>query len=254
MPSTISRTIYSQGSLSVSGVALLAQSVSHNHNKPKENITAFGFKSVQRVASGPETATMEVTFYPTGGEAAVVDLLATDTQAQNPIRTTVRSNVGSIKEALMTSVRGDASVGSVPTVTLSFVGIDDDANVLAAVTPSATAITSIQTTEVVSVNGSGCAQKATFSWDIPVEPINCLGKDIETGAEHFGNPPGSASISVEGTTEPGIVTKVDLGHFAFFVGSGASVSSSSANLAVGQLFGTFNTTTEGIGIEASFSS
>lgn len=250
----ITRTIYSQCRVTVSGVNFLGQSVNFNAKQPKENITAFGYKSVQRVPSGPETASMEVTFYPTGGEAEIISLLATDTAAQAPIRCAVNTNFGSVKNALLTSVRGDASVGSVPTVTLSFMGTDDSINNLASVTPSSTAITNIKTTESVTINGSGCAQKATFSWDMPVEPINCLGNSIATGAEFFGNPPGSASITAEGTTFPGPVTSVDLGSFAFNIGAGASVSSSSVNVAVGQLHGTYNTTTEGIAIQSSFSS
>ena len=118
--------------------------------------------------------------------------------------------------------------------------------------PSSAAITTIQTTEAVTVNASGCAQKASFSWDLPIEPISCLGNVISTGSEFFGNPPGSASINAEGTTAPETVTQIDIGNFTFNLGAGASLASRSNNLAVGQMHGTFNSVTDGLAINATF--
>lgn len=246
---SVARTIYTVGSVTVSGFPLLAQSVNHSINTPKESVSAFGRTSVQRVASGPVTATADITFYPTGGEHVLFQALMTDSARVNPTRVAVLTTMGSLSNALLTSLKGDASIGSIPTISASFLGVNDTTSLT--VTGVSTAITEIKTTESVSVSASGCAQKASFSWNMPVEPLLCLGTVISTGAEFFGNPPGSASISVEGTTDPGLATKVDLGHFAFALSSGADISSSTKNLAVGQLFGTYNTVSEGIAIDCT---
>ena len=247
----IQRTLYTVGTITVSGVPLFAQSISHSHSRPRESISALGRSNVQRTASGPETAQVEVTFYVTGGEHVLLQALMTDAARQSPTRVAVQSTMGSLSQALMTSLKGDASIGSVPTVSASFNGINDVTTITTAT--SAAAITEILTTESVSVNGSGCSQKASFSWDMPVEPIMCLGNSIATGAEWFGNPPGSASISVEGTTDPGRATKVDIGNFSFSLSSSSDIDSTTKNLAVGQLFGTFNTVTSDIAINCSVS-
>lgn len=247
----ITRTIYTQGVVTVSGVDLFAQSVSFSHNLPKESVTALGRTSFQRVESGPETATVEVTFYPTGGEGGVLGRLIAGSIAAVPSYVDVSTNMGSLSNALLSSIRGDAAIGSIPSVTATFIGTA--ATAAANATPSSAAITTIRTTENVSVNGSGCAQRASFSWDIPIEPIQCLGNDIATGSEFFGNPPGSASINVEGTTVPETVTQVDIGNFTFNLGTGAALSSRSNNLAVGQLHGTFSSVTDGLGVNCTIS-
>ena len=118
----ISRTIYTQGVATVSGQELFAQSVNWTHNTPQESVTALGRTSFQRVPSGPETATLEVTFYPTGGEGGLLSLLAADSAAVAPTRCTIATNIGGLENALLTSVRGDASIGSIPTITASFMG------------------------------------------------------------------------------------------------------------------------------------
>ena len=41
-----------------------------------------------------------------------------------------------------------------------------------------------------------CAQSASFSWDMPVEIILCLGSNPATDGLALGNPPGSASFTV----------------------------------------------------------
>lgn len=246
----ITRTIYTQGVVTVDGNELFAQSVNWNHNMPKESLTALGRTSFQRVPSGPETATLEVTFYPTGGEGGLLSTLTADSLAVAPTRSTVACNVGGLTNALLSSVKGDVAVGSIPTITASFIGTY--AAAAADASPSSAAITTIQTTEAVTINGSGCAQRASFSWDVPIEPISCLGRVITTGAEFFGNPPGSASINAEGTTAPETVTQIDIGNFTFNLGVGASLSSRSNNLAVGQMHGTFNSVTDGLAVNATF--
>lgn len=245
----ISRTIYTQGVVTVSGIDLFAQSVNFSHNLPKESVTALGRTSFQRVESGPETATVEVTFYPTGGEGGLLGRLIAGSIAAVPSYIPVSTNIGSLSNALLSSIRGDAAIGSIPTVTATFIGTA--AAAAANATPSSAAITTIKTTENVTVNGSGCAQRASFSWDIPIEPIQCLGNDIATGSEFFGNPPGSASINCEGTTVPETVTQVDIGNFTFNLGTGAALSSRSNNLAVGQLHGTYSSVTDGLGVNCT---
>lgn len=264
----IQRTIYTQGFVTVvdpienDGIGdptpLFAQSISWSHNTPKESLTALGRTSFQRVSSASETVSLEVTIYPTGSEGNLLDHLTKGALAIIPSGTSIRTNLGGLDGALLSSVKGEASVGSIPSVTLSFIGRYAVSG--APIDSSTSPITTIRTTEQVGVSASGCAQKASFSWDLPIEPMSCLGSIISTGAEFFGNPPGSASISVEGTTDPNFVNQVDIGNFTFKLGdpdrpagTGATIASRSNNLAVGQINGTFNTVTEGLAIDCIFS-
>jgi len=97
-----------------------------------------------------------------------------------------------------------------------------------------------------------CAQSASFAWDVPVELILCLGSDPATDGHALGNPPGSASFTVEALKEQ-LVTQVDaqtyvltIGDYTFTLAQG-NIDSRTHNLAVGDLFGSYNYVIGGTG-------
>jgi hypothetical protein len=79
---------------------------------------------------------------------------------------------------------------------------------------------------------------------MPVELVLCLGKNPATEGEALSSPPGTASITIEGlqetTTTSAIIKKLKIGAYRFKLGAGAEVDSRTHNMAVGELFGTYN--------------
>jgi hypothetical protein len=92
-------------------------------------------------------------------------------------------------------------------------------------------------------NTSAFAQSATFNWEMPIEKINKLGAGVND-ATSYGTPPGTASISVEGTDNPGAIRGVTFGEWYFLMDDDAKESNVTNSMAVGDIGGTFNTTTE----------
>jgi hypothetical protein len=174
-------------------------------------------------------------------------------------------NVGAIMNGLLTSLSGDATVGALPTFTASFLGAQSDGvNGVAGwatdgygnstASNSGGAQVSIATAEPhhIAVYGAvaddnGCVQSGAFTWDMPVELVLCLGDDPATKGEALSSPPGTASITIEGltgdiavATANQMVTKLKIGAYRFDVGSSAKIDSRTHNMAVGELFGTYN--------------
>ena len=97
-----------------------------------------------------------------------------------------------------------------------------------------------------------CAQSASFSWDMPVEVILCLGQNPTTDGLSLGNPPGTSSITVEALS-------AQLSHHRtsqnYYLGFGTyavtvlqgNIDSRTHNLAVGDLYGTYNYVIGGTG-------
>jgi hypothetical protein len=97
-----------------------------------------------------------------------------------------------------------------------------------------------------------CAQSASFAWDVPVELILCLGSNPATDGHALGNPPGSASFTVEALKEQ-LVTHtaaqtyvLTIGDYTFTLAQG-NIDSRTHNLAVGDLFGSYNYVIGGTG-------
>jgi hypothetical protein len=92
---------------------------------------------------------------------------------------------------------------------------------------------------------TSCAQSAAVAWDMPVEVVICLSDDPNADGEAFGNPPGTASITVEsledelaaGTAQQDYT--LDIGDFSYNLNN-ARVDSKTNSMAVGDLFATFN--------------
>jgi hypothetical protein len=90
-----------------------------------------------------------------------------------------------------------------------------------------------------------CAQSASFSWDMPVELILCLGANPATDGLALGNPPGSSSVTVEALSaqlsHKSMRADYYMGLGTYKIGlMGAAIDSRTHNLAVGDIHGTYN--------------
>jgi len=97
-----------------------------------------------------------------------------------------------------------------------------------------------------------CAQSVSFAWDVPVETILCLGGDPTKDGIALGNPPGTASFTVEALSSQ-LNTKTAsqnyqllFGHYQFKLANG-NIDSRTHNLAVGDLYGSYNYVIGGTG-------
>ena len=92
---------------------------------------------------------------------------------------------------------------------------------------------------------TGCAQSASMSWDLPVETLLCLGANPKMDGHTLGNPPGTSSFTVEALSlqlENNINAQdyfLVMGVYGFEIANGA-IDSRTHNLAVGDLFGSYN--------------
>ena len=92
---------------------------------------------------------------------------------------------------------------------------------------------------------SSCAQSAAVAWDLPVEVVLCLNDNPETDGVAFGNPPGTASITVESLEDEiaagagALNYTLNIGDFEYELAK-ARIDSKTNSMAVGDLFATFN--------------
>jgi hypothetical protein len=246
---------------------------------PRADVNSLGFSGViGRPQLEASSATIEFSWIPlitpAAGNALTeddddhvlteLDLndLMQDCLENSPVYVGVDAhNVGQITSSLMTSLSGDASVGALPTFTASFLG--KKGGQIGADTDGAggsekqedhidadgvdVGITEPHNISVLGGVGhneaQGCVQTGSFTWDMPVELVLCLGDDPDTKGEALSSPPGTASITVEGLSEvvdAKKVTKLKIGEYAFSLGAHAEIDSRTSNMAVGELFGTFN--------------
>jgi hypothetical protein len=267
----ITRTIYTQGSVyitgaggafagsQVSGGLLLSgvQSANFSAQTPRQDVNAFGvLGAINKVQVEPSTATLEVTLIANSGNGATTTWLSglvADALRSNPSGVTVTSSgIGQLTNAVLTSFNLEASVGSIPQLSLTFEG-NSGANVLAA--PAAPSTPTSQTVLVstpdnfgtiywANTSASGCPQSVRASWEMPIERLNCLGNPINSPSI-FSRPPGSVSFSAEGidyamlSSASGWITGVKIGPWKI-TASNVFEDSRSANMAVGDAAATFN--------------
>ena len=275
----------------IAGSSLVIQSLDWSRDIPKETITAFGTSAFSRVSNEATSVELEMELYPTAGIGARIKLMAVETLKETPDRMNIYTSAGHCVHALMSSCEFEASVGDVPTMSLSFQGQADTSilNCTAAVAATLGALSNVGTTSTIAagirhvagaaVNSGGtygCVTTAIFntvfpqsfsaSWDGGVETIARLKDNIDI-VYAFGNPPGEASIECEGLSTPGTVQFLNLytkddaagsstGPLAIglaFNGGLGDLSSESVSNAVGELFQTFSTTTEGTAVGTTFS-
>lgn len=129
-------------------------------------------------------------------------------------------------------------------ITLTASNLSPDSNTATVKLVDESAETAVAAGDADFVNES-CAQSASFSWDMPVEIILCLGSDPATDGLALGNPPGSSSITVEALSaqlsEVVLAQNYNLNVGAYNIGlMAANIDSRTHNLAVGDLYGTYN--------------
>jgi hypothetical protein len=98
-------------------------------------------------------------------------------------------------------------------------------------------------------NFAGCVQSATFSWEVPIERIQCLGETVSSST-NFSNPPGTATLTLEGIDVPYPVSGITLGDMRIMLRN-AKVVSREHNLAVGDIAATFNLSLEATAMDVS---
>ena len=310
-----------------------AQNATFSINIPRADVNVFGVTGVlDRPQLEAETATFEFGFIPEAIASPAssqqftlnpgdLNALIADTIAEAPDYVEAGApKVGMVTNALMNSATGEASVGALPTFTLSFTGTQkvkaDPAMRLASTTSTAGGVIGnapkyvnntaekavpekakdlvnkavivtpedVKLTIIVAgahvgarVGGDGaftaedpqalvdegfpdqdgddliesCAQSASWSWDVPVETVLCLGSDPAEDGLALGNPPGTASFTVEALKEqlvqiPNSNFNLSLGIYDFLLASG-NIDSRTHSLAVGDLYGTYNYVIGGTG-------
>jgi len=100
-------------------------------------------------------------------------------------------------------------------------------------------------------NFGGCVRSATFSWEIPIETVQCLGESVSQ-AYRFSNPPGTSSLVLEGIDVPYAVSGLTLGDMRVSL-KNAKVVSREHNMAVGEVTSTYNLTLEATALDALMS-
>ena len=268
----ITRIVYTHSGVRIIDAASVtyevetAQNATVTFNIPRENVNVFGKSgTVDRPQLDAADATLEFSMIPQdvgetpGLTAVILDGFIDDTLENAPTRITsvAAAGVGQINNALMNSLSCEAAVGTMANMTLSFTGTPVVAVPSAATAAAATAMNLVTPKDITVAEADydiACAQSAAAAWDVPVETVLCLGGDPEDAADvhTFGNPPGTASFTIEGldsglayTASP---TDYDLGIglYTWTLKLGR-VDSQTNSLAVGDVFGTFNYVIGGTG-------
>jgi len=264
------RVIYTEGLVAITGVGAAtiqtAQNATFTLTVPRENVNSMGYEGVvDRPQLDATDATLEFAFIPqTQGSSGItndmnaiaMDALIDDAILGTPTRSGISAlGVGALTGALMNSVAVDGAVGAMPTTTIGFTGVDG--GVPGKGTPTSANSLSVELVEPKDISlsagagagnllpNSSCAQSGAVAWDLPVEVIICLSDDPNADGEAFGNPPGTASITVESLADE-LAAGVGQSDYTVVIGDfeyelqNARVDSKTNSMAVGDLFATFN--------------
>lgn len=281
----ITRTIYTQGTLIIDSGATTnwavlsgVQSASYSLNTPRENVSQFSAKGlVDKVQVAPTEGTITCSFIipnstTTLGDhitAAELNGLMQNAQLTDtlPNMIVTAGGLGKISGAVLSSINVNAAVGDLPTMELTFEGVpltdpvDTDAEAAGTKkSPVPTAATfNVVTPTFVSGFAGGIKvdltagdsttdsiQTFTFGWDMPVERIQRLGESVNA-TQPFGNPPGTATMSLEGTNIPNIanLSGIAVGPYTFAIGGRVDVISREHSMAVGDVSASFTVNYEG---------
>ena len=218
------RVIYQSQAVQVNGNTLAGvQSVSYGLDLAREDINQFGqLGALDRVILEAPTSNLEVTYYCSGLSLAALGnagglLSGAITGHTFPLRVALKGTEedydtgGSeivITSGYLTSFSTEASVGAIPTQTLSFEGLDLTYATSSSVAKPSTAINfPLQQDVSITLVNAGFdifkthAQSATFSFELGVEPLNQLG-----GAMAYARVPSypaTASLAIEGLAVSG---------------------------------------------------
>ena len=283
----ITRTIYTQGTLIIDSGATTnwavlsgVQNASYSLNTPRENVSQFSAKGlIDKVQVAPTEASITCSFIIPNATSANLQAHITPANLnglmQNaqltealPNMTVTAGGLGQISGAVLSSISVNAAVGDLPTMELTFDGVpttnsSDTENSLPiklTTPPVATAFTVVTPAFVSGFAGgnkvnltlgdssSDSIQTFTFGWEMPVERIQRLGENVNA-TQPFGNPPGTATISLEGTNIPNIgnsnLSGIAIGPYIFAIGGRSDVVSREHSMAVGDVSATFSVSIEG---------
>ena len=281
----ITRTIYTQGTLIIDSGATAnwavlsgVQNASFSLNTPRENVSQFSVKGlVDKVQVAPTEASITCSFIIPNAISANLGSHITPAKLnglmQNaqltdalPNMTVTAGGLGQISGAVLSSISVNAAVGDLPTMELTFDGVpttnsSDTENSLPiklTTPPVATAFTVVTPAFVSGFAGgskvnltlgdesSDSIQTFTFGWEMPVERIQRLGENVNA-TQPFGNPPGTATISLEGTNISNIanLSGIAIGPYIFAIGGRSDVVSREHSMAVGDVSATFSVSIEG---------
>ena len=237
----MTRTIYSNSNVEINGSGLLVQSFNLNKNMNHEIIEEYGNINFYQVVGEPLTANCDITCYPELGTFGnLIQQLTSHTISNDPQRETIRSNLGGLDYALLTSFKISANLGSVPLATLNFNGAIS-AGAPLALSSSSSPISTVLTTESISINsGDICAQNIDFNWAVPVTNIPKYEENLNYPTGFFGDPVGTATVSLQGITS--FLSNVESISFGVISMNfeDIKVISSGVNLTVGTVGATFN--------------
>lgn len=281
----ITRTIYTQGTLIIDSGATTnwavlsgVQNASYSLNTPRENVSQFSAKGlIDKVQVAPTEGTITCSFIipnsaTTLGDhitAAELNGLMQNAQLTDtlPNMIVTAGGLGKISGAVLSSINVNAAVGDLPTMELTFEGVpltdpvDTDAEAAGTknASPPVAAAFNVVTPTFVSGFAGGVkvdltagdsttdsVQTFTFGWDMPVERIQRLGESVNA-TQPFGNPPGTATMSLEGTNIPNIanLSGIAVGPYTFAIGGRVDVVSREHSMAVGDVSASFTVNYEG---------
>ena len=283
----ITRTIYTQGTLIIDSGATTnwavlsgVQNASYSLNTPRENVSQFSAKGlIDKVQVAPTEASITCSFIipnvltaNLGSHIPAVKLNGLMQNAQLtdtlPNMIVTAGGLGQISGAVLSSISVNAAVGDLPTMELTFDGvpmsdpIDTDseaAGTKLSPAPVATAFTVVTPAFVSGFAGGSkvnltagdsstdSIQTFTFGWEMPVERIQRLGENVNA-TQPFGNPPGTATMTLEGTNIPNIIATLSgiaIGPYIFAIGGRSDVVSREHSMAVGDVSATFSVNIEG---------
>ena len=257
------------------------QNATYSINTPRENVNQFSAKGlIDKVQVAPTEATITCSFIiPSKAQIAAAQGLHIGASDLNgliqmgsltsnlPNMTVTAGGLGKITGAILSSININAAAGELPTMELTFQGIppsnpidtDTEIDGTKVSNPPIAATFSVTTPDIISGFAGGAAvsftagdsntdaiRTATFAYDMPVERIQRLGESVDL-ATPFGNPPGTASLTLEGTNVANIsnFSGIVIGPYVFAIGGALNVVSREHSMAVGDISASYSVNYEG---------
>jgi hypothetical protein len=257
------------------------QNATYSINTPRENVNQFSAKGlIDKVQVAPTEATITCSFIiPSKAQIAAAQGLHIGASDLNgliqmgsltsnlPNMTVTAGGLGKITGAILSSININAAAGELPTMELTFQGIppsnpidtDTEIDGTKVSNPPIAETYLVTTPDIISGYRQGSAvsftagdsntdaiRTATFAYDMPVERIQRLGESVNL-ATPFGNPPGTASLTLEGTNVANITdfSGIVIGPYVFAIGGRLDIVSREHSMAVGDVAASYSVNYEG---------
>ena len=200
------RIIYQSQAVKIGdNVAMGVQSCSYGLDVTREDVLQFGdLGAVDRIILEAPVANMEVSMYVNGLTASQVNDVLQDGISGNPIDISIgldstegedygtADTAVTIVSGALTSMSAEASVGSIPTMTMGFEGTDLSYAVKTVAPPATDIDVATQSGVVVDVSGIGAAsghyvhpQSCSVSFDLGVEGLQELSLTTQTNSNKY---------------------------------------------------------------------